>query len=257
MHRGGSGLTSGLGGGEWSTSRPRRSDNPWIESLVGPRAGLNIWRKENFLVAAGFRIPDHAARSLVSIPVVLSQFHWLFWLHKMWGISWLVDPQVFKGNSAPKSWSSGYLVVLLVVVVVFICLIETLLKYFRIVCIVNVEFVTFRIPSLHCEWLWTELHCHYAVDPNFSLTVCLVLVASPLGSQKWTGHVRARCKVFSVSSNDGNNRKSQCVYCWAQGCPVEQQTALTIPLCPDCWRKSSKNFDQNTYFRRAPWWHPQ
>jgi len=52
---------------------------------VGSRVGLNILEGKKFLVAVGFRTPDHAARSLVSISAALSHFHWLFFLRKMWG----------------------------------------------------------------------------------------------------------------------------------------------------------------------------
>jgi len=68
-----------------------------------PESVWTFWRKENFLVAAGFRTPDHVACSPVSIPAALSHFHWLFWVHKMWGISWLVDPLLgFQGQFCSK-----------------------------------------------------------------------------------------------------------------------------------------------------------
>jgi len=56
-------LTSALGGGEWSTSRPATAPprkNPgthWIGDWVGPRAVWTFWRREKCLAPVGIRTP--------------------------------------------------------------------------------------------------------------------------------------------------------------------------------------------------------
>jgi hypothetical protein len=69
-------LTSALGGGEWSDSRPGRfitgDGHPgthWIGGWVGPRASLNSVSREKYPLLAGNRTP---AVQPVTIPTELS-----------------------------------------------------------------------------------------------------------------------------------------------------------------------------------------
>jgi hypothetical protein len=43
----------------------------WIGGWVGPRAGLDFWRKEKSLAPTGIPTPDCQARSLVAIRTTL------------------------------------------------------------------------------------------------------------------------------------------------------------------------------------------
>jgi hypothetical protein len=73
-------LTSALGGGEWSASRPSRfapgeraSGTHWIGGCVGPRAGLHAVEKKKFPAPAGNRTLEPQPSS--PKPVAISSEH--------------------------------------------------------------------------------------------------------------------------------------------------------------------------------------
>jgi len=52
----------------------KKPDTHWIGSWVGPRAGLDVFRKQKHLLPLnGIRTPDRLARSIASIPTTLAR----------------------------------------------------------------------------------------------------------------------------------------------------------------------------------------
>jgi hypothetical protein len=76
-------LSSAVGGGEWSASRPgsltpgeRAPDNFWIGGRVGPRLGLEDLNRTKNLAPAGTRTPTSWPSSLQPVAIPTELYIW-------------------------------------------------------------------------------------------------------------------------------------------------------------------------------------